>query len=229
MLWMKAWLETRWRLLYALGLPLAMLLLRKMGGLASAEDAHRMMGTMSVLLLFAAVYLAGAGIRTQSAFQGTQGLHGSTYFTLTLPVSRFRLLATRAGFGFLEVAGINVAVIVVAWTLFPLVRVNSTLLDMVQLILAAVVCIACFYCVSVVLATFLAEIWQVFGSLFVVGFVWWAVARLSIPPSVDVFRFMAEASPLVTHKLPWPAMAVSVIISAVLFFTALKIVTAREY
>lgn len=40
---------------------------------------------------------------------------------------------------------------------------------------------------------------------------------------------MSDASPLITHKLPWPAMAVSLIVSAILFFTALKIVQTREY
>lgn len=32
--------------------------------------------------------LAGAGIKTQSRFQATEELHGSTYFTLATPVSR---------------------------------------------------------------------------------------------------------------------------------------------
>ena len=154
MLWMKAWLETRWRFLYALGLPLAMLVLRGAVGLASTEDAHRMMVMLSFLSVFAAVYLAGTGIRTQSAFQATQGLHGSTYYTLSLPVTRRRLLAVRAGFGFLETAGINMAVIGSAWTLFPLVRAHSTLLNMLQSIFSAIVCTACFYFASVLLATF---------------------------------------------------------------------------
>jgi len=66
-----------------------MLILRATGGLTSAQDAGRMMETMSFFSIFAAVYLAGAGVRTQSAFQRMQGLHGSTYFTLSLPVSRF--------------------------------------------------------------------------------------------------------------------------------------------
>jgi hypothetical protein len=111
MLWMKAWLETRWRLLYALGLPLAMIVLFATKGLASKADAQRMMVEISFFSVFAAVYLAGAGIRTQSAFQMTKGLHGSTYFTLSLPVSRFRLLAVRAGFGLMETTGLNAIVI----------------------------------------------------------------------------------------------------------------------
>jgi hypothetical protein len=228
MLWMKAWLETRWRLLYALGLPLAMLALRAMYGL-TAKDTGNLMGTIFFFSIFAAVYLAGSGIKTQAAFQGTQGLHGSTYFTLSLPVSRFRLLNVRAGAGLLEVAGINAAVIGASWSLSPLVRANSTSLDLLQTILAVTICTACFYFVSVVLSIFLAETWQTFGSLFIVAFVWWTISRLSLRPSADIFRCMSDASPLMTHTLPWPAMAISLFVAAVLFSAALKIVQSREY
>jgi hypothetical protein len=99
MLWMKAWLETRWRLLYALGLPLAVLALRANGGLASAKDARGMMGILAFFLAFGAVYLAGSGAKTQSPFAAMRGLHGSMQYTLSLPVSRFRLLAVRSGAG----------------------------------------------------------------------------------------------------------------------------------
>ncbi len=229
MLWTKGWLETRWRLLYAAGMPLFMLLLFTRVGLASPQVASNMMGTMSFFLIFGAVYLAGSGIRTQSAFQGTQGLHGSTYYTLSLPVTRFRLLVVRVGLGLLEITGINVAVLAAAWSLFPLVRARSTPIDLLKLILAAIICTACFYFVSVVLSTFLGEIWQTFGSLLLLGFAWWAVARLSLPSSANVFRFMSDASPLITHTVPWLAMAASLIVSTILFFTALKIVQTREY
>lgn len=96
MLWMKLWLETRWGLLYALGLPMAARALFREAGVASAERAAGMMVNLSV---FAAVYLAGTGIRTQFAFQGIQGLHGSTDYTLSLPVTRFRLSGVRSGLG----------------------------------------------------------------------------------------------------------------------------------
>lgn len=229
MLWMKAWLETRWRLLYALGLPLAMIVLFATKGLASKADAQRMMVEISFFSVFAAVYLAGAGIRTQSAFQMTKGLHGSTYFTLSLPVSRFRLLAVRAGFGLMETTGLNAIVIGSVWSLLPPVRANSTPLNLLQSILATIVCTACFYFVSVFLATFLEETWHTFGSIFVVGLAWWCVTRLSLRPAVNVFSFMSDASPLITHTLPWPAMTISLIVSAILFFGALTILQTREY
>jgi hypothetical protein len=129
----------------------------------------------------------------------------------------------------LENAGMILIVLLAAWLEFPLVRGNSTPADLLETVLAAVVCTACFYFLSVVLATLLDDTWQLFGGMFVLGLAWWALTKLSLPPSVDIFRFTGDASPLITHTLPWPAMAISVTVSAILFFAALKIVRTREY
>jgi len=222
--------RTRWRVAHILGLVVLILIMGETGGgLRSAENAGNLMFGLSAISIFAAINLAGAGIRTQSFLRVSRGLHGSTYLTLSLPVSRFRLLAVRAGFGLLETTGINVFMIVSAWSLFSLVRGNSTLFDLLRLILAAIVCTACFYFVSVSVATVLDETWQMFGSMFLIGIAWWAMSRFTLPPSVSVFRFMSDASPLLTHRLPWTAMAVSLLASALLFLTALRIVETHEY
>ncbi len=229
MLWMTAWLETRWRLAQIIALVvLALVMGETGGGLGSVEHARNLMGVLTFLSIFAAVNLAGAGINTQSSFRRTRGLHGSMYFTLSMPVSRFRLLAVRSGFGLLETTGINIIMIVSAWSLFSLVRGSSTFFDLLRLILAAIVCTACFYFVSVSMATVLDEIWQLYGSMFVIGTAWWVSSRFA-PPSVNVFHFMGDASPLLTHRLPWPPMGVSLLTSVVLFLAALKIVETREY
>ncbi len=229
MLWVKAWLETKWRFLYALSLPLAMLVLFVLNGIGSIKPGPTMMIAISFSLIFAAIYLAGTGVKTQSPFQMTKGLQGSTYYTLSLPVSRLRLLVVRAGCGLLETTCINTIVIALAWTLFPLVRANSTAVDLLKTILAAAICTACIHFVSIFLATFLEETWHIFGSMFVVVVAWWSLSRLSLRPSLNVFRFLGGASPLITHALPWPAMGVSLISSAILFLFALKVVQSREY
>lgn len=229
MLWMKAWLETRWRFVFALCLSLAAVALLWPSGAGGVKPAGNLMVTLSFFLIFTPVYLAGTGIRTQSGFQAMQGIHGSMYYTLSLPVSRFRLLWVRAAFGLLEMAGIDVIVIAAAWCVFPLLRAHSSWLDLLQLILAVIVCTACFFFVSVVLATVLGDSWQIFGSLFVVGVLGWVLERLALPPSWNVFHFGGDASPLITHMLPWPAMAISIGVSAILFFVALRIVQNRDY
>ncbi|MGA8598705.1 MAG: hypothetical protein WB676_28650 [Bryobacteraceae bacterium] len=230
MLWTKAWLETRWRLLYAVALPVSALALPYiMGDAQSAKNAHVTMGVMASFGIFNAVYLAGVGVKTQSPFAAMKGVQGSIYYTLSLPVSRLRMLSVRAGVGLLEFAGVSAVVYGAAWLSFWLPRGSSTPFDLLELILAAITCTACFYFISVLLATFLDDTWQIFGGIFMAMVVWFTVPRILPPPAFNPFGFAGDASPLVTHNLPWPAMAISLILSAILFFVALRIVQTREY
>lgn len=227
MLWMKAWLETRWRLLYSVALPFAALALPYVmgNGVHSAKEAQILMGVMAVFSIFSAIFLAGAGIRTQAPFTAMKGLDGSKYFTLSLPVSRFRLMAVRAGVGLVEFALVNVIVWCGTWILFRRVLGNTTPLDLFELVLAAIACTACFYFLSVLFATFLDDVWQTFGSMLVIIVAWLIGSRIS----PDASEFLGINSLLVSHQLTWPAMAISIVLSAILFFAALKIVESREY
>lgn len=221
MLWMKSWFEMKWRLLFGLAIPLAALFV---GHLSSAD-----VGNLAFILMFCAVFSAGSGIRTQSAFRAARGLHGSTFFTLSLPVSRLRLLSIRAAAGLIGTATVVAIIMCTLWFRLPLVRGNSTPPELLELIFAAIVCTSCFHLLAVFLSTFLDEAWQLRGSIIVVGIAWWACVKLSLPPSANIFGFLTAASPLVTHTLPWPAMTISVILSVILFLAALKVVRNREY
>ncbi len=171
MLWTKAWLEMRWRLLSGLGLPLAVVLLM------SAPRNLRGMAGVVFLLMWAAVYLAGSGIRTQAPFRASRGLHGSTFFTLSLPVSRLRLLAIRWRVGMAATAAVIAIVICTMRFKFPIMRGDSTPADLFKLVVAAIVCTACFHCLSVLLSTFLDDVWQLFASIFAIWVVWRATAK----------------------------------------------------
>lgn len=223
MLWTKAWLEMRWRLVFGVGLPLAVVLL-----MSAPQSRLGMAGTV-FLLMFVAIYLASNGIRTQAAFRAARGLHGSTFFTLSLPVSRLRLLAIRAGMGLSATAAFVTIIVCTVWVKFPIMRGDSTPADLFKFVVAAIVCTACFHFVSVLFAAFLDEIWQFSGCGLVIFAAAWIVGKLSLPSSANVFAFWGKASPLVTHTFPWPAMAISVVASAILFFAALKVVQNREY
>jgi hypothetical protein len=230
MLWVKGWLETRWRFVLMLGIALVTLLMGEQGdGIQTVEHTRTLANLQWVVSILAAIQLAGAGIRTQSPFRAKAGLHGSTQYTLSLPVSRSRLLAVRALVGFMETAGVVAFMFVCAWTLFPLVRGNSTPADLVKLLLASVTCVLCFYFVSLTIATVWDEMWQIYGSYFLVGICWTASANIPIPPSANVFSLSTAASPLATHVLRWPAMVVSLVISALLFLIALAAVNSYEY
>src|SRR5271156_3514225 len=98
MLWYKGWLETRFNV-FAL---ITVACLFSWVGPPAGQD---LIGLVGFLLAIIPLNLAGSGIKTQSPLI-KKGCHGSTYFTLSLPVSRFRLCATRAGLGMLETVGI---------------------------------------------------------------------------------------------------------------------------
>jgi len=234
MLWMKGWLETRWRLFFILAVILGAFAFRFVGarygmGVSSTEDANRMIGAMTVLWLFAAVYLAGAGIRTQPSFQAAKGLHGSTYFTLSLPVSRSRLLAVRVAVGTIETMVVILLSSVVAWTLFPLVRGNSTLSDMLRILFTAFCCTAGLHAVAVVAGTFLDDMWQIWGTLIAAVSLKWLTVRFPLPPALDVFGAMSGHSPLINHMLPWGPIATSIGLFGGLVAVAAAIVNWREY
>lgn len=103
MLWYKGWLETRLRLLMTIaftGFLVYMMVHQSRHTLQFQLLMVQSSGQLFAILVSA--LLAGAGIVTQPAFQGGKGLHGSMLFTLSMPVTRLRLLAVRAGLGALE-------------------------------------------------------------------------------------------------------------------------------
>jgi hypothetical protein len=144
MLWMKAWLETRWRLVYGMAIPLISLSFPYIGGgTRSAGNAQAAIGVMTFFTIFNAVYLAGAGIRTQQVLAGGKTPPGSMYYTLSLPVSRLWLLSVRAGVGFFEFACASAVIYCSAWIVSPLAHGNWTFVDRFKFVLASIACTAC--------------------------------------------------------------------------------------
>ena len=117
MLWLKSWLEVRWRALFALTLFVAVSVSRFAGGLADRADAERLCGALIIMWLLVAVILAGSGVKTQSPLQPMKGLHDSAQFILSLPVGRSRLLAVRAAVGLASVTAAVLLSAALAWFL----------------------------------------------------------------------------------------------------------------
>src|ERR1700677_4437241 len=213
MLWCKGWLETRFRLLFSLGL-MSFILVSAYWNHAPFNLRGFIMSPGSVTTVLP-IMLAGAGIVTQPALQATKGLHGSTLFTLSLPVSRLRLLAVRASLGWLEMA-----VAMAAWccALWLFSGLRATAVEMFEYAGVLTICDSAFYSVTLLLATFLDDRWRAWGSAIVLGALWWLFNKTPLPVSVNIFRAMGDGSPLVAHTVPWTAMGVSLALAAILFF-----------
>jgi Ca2+/Na+ antiporter len=227
MLWYKGWLETRFRLVFVLAVVALLFIAQSHGGDKVQVRGAIFMAGASVWLI--CVFLAAAGIVTQQSLQAVKGLHGSTLFTLTLPVSRFRLLAVRAGLGWLEMVGGIGWVCCLLWFLFPTIRGRTTPREMAEYAAVLIVCGSVFYCVTVLLATFLDDLWRVWGSFLCYGAIWWLMYRIPAPASVNIFWAMGDGSPVLARTMPWTAMAFALGLATVLFFAALKVARIREY
>jgi hypothetical protein len=235
MLWYKGWLETRLRLLFVLGLlAFVMFLLRPVAGMSPSARSKAAMLTVlalsnGIMVLMASSMLAGAGIVTQPSFQAAKGLHGSTLFTLSLPVSRLRLLAVRAAVGWFESVALIAVLCCGIWFEFPPLRSIATPRELLEYAATLVVSTSALYCLSVLLATFLDDQWRTWGTMMAAFALWWLSHRTWLPASIDIVRAIDKGSPLVTHAIPWPAMASSIVLAALLFLAALKVVQTREY
>jgi hypothetical protein len=234
-LWYKFWLETRslvlFMVVYAM-FPVALSTLNPrpvnapQGSLTAVESA---VGFFALYYSMIPVLLAGSGIKAQASPGTTKGLYGSTYFTLSLPVSRFRLIASRAGIGLLETAGLLALAPGAVWIMFPPLRAHITGSDLMRFWVTLVVCGFAIHCLGVLLSTALEDPWRGFASMFGVVLLRWVLSTLSLPPFVNIFRAMGETSPLFTHTLPWASMGISLAASAMLFLAAARVVQMREY
>jgi ABC-2 type transport system permease protein len=235
MLWLKGWLETRFRLLFMLaftGWPLYSM--HSAGTHASAHSVNGLVVELASHVIpffsvFVCAFLAGAGIATQTPFKASKGLHGSTLFTLSMPVSRLRLLAVRAGIGWLETAAVIGVLCWEMWLAMPLQRAGVTPIEMFKQAGTLIACSSTIYFLSVLLGTMLDDQWRVWGTLLASLGIWLLCTHFSLPAFADIAHSIGERSPIVARTIPWNAMAFSLGLSAILFFAALKVVQSHEY
>ncbi len=235
MLWLKGWLETRFRLLFMLIFTAPLLfVMHSAGAHATASSVSgRVAGLVSnaipFFIVFACAFLAGAGITTQTSFQASKGLHGSALFTLSMPVRRFRLLAVRAGIGWLETAAVIGVLCCEMWLEIPMQRAGVTPIEMFEQAVTLIACSSAIYFLSVLLGTMLDDQWRVRGTVLASVGIWVLCTQLSLPAFADIAHGIGERSPIVAHTIPWNVMAFSLGLSAILFLAALKIAQRREY
>ncbi|MBC7926030.1 MAG: hypothetical protein H7039_10280 [Bryobacteraceae bacterium] len=116
-----------------------------------------------------AMVLAGSGIATQTAWGSSCGMHSATAYTLSLPVSRARLIGVRSVVGLsllVVVILVHIAVAtVVGWQSGALKEGSSLLALLGPTILGGAV----YYSVAVFLGSFLSESVAQLGTLALTG------------------------------------------------------------
>jgi hypothetical protein len=235
MLWFKAWLETRWRFGFVVGsillvwvapfwLPL--LGLRVPAGFPASKlwvAIH--LGTV-LLYIYAAIFLAGSGINTQTTYAATSGFHPSMLFTLSLPVSRRRLLLVRAGLGAIQTSFL--VAIMAGYTLFETPG-TTPVLQYLAYVTRAIVCTMAVYALSVLLACVLDEMWQFYGGCLCCIAVFLLQSRLAAVSWLSPLRGMSLVSYPMAGPMPWAPVISSLVIVCVLSYTSMLVIQRKEY
>ena len=226
MLWYKAWLETRWRFGFVLLCTAGLLFLPDFLN-APPNRWWIAIELQSVLMgCFAGIYLAGSGINTQTFYGVTSGFHASMLFTLSLPVSRKRLLFVRAGLGALETCVVVLLNECLALHFRP---VTTSISQAFRYGFRAVVCTMAVYALSVFVACILDEMWQFSGVTLALGALALLQFRSTIVSRLSPLRGMSLLSYPITGALPWPSLLASAAMIAVLMWLSVMAVQRKEY
>lgn len=233
MLWKKGWYETRIRLLFVLAV-LAVITVLTLGPPPAAAGFGPAIGATTLPAMTAALLLAGAGVKTQlGGLRRSKGLHGSMYYTLSLPVTRTRLFSVRVSLGLAEIAVIQVLTFSAILLVHPHPRAEALAptapFDLLKHGAVAFVCVTAVYSLGVFFSSFLDEVYQNWATVFTVVGTIVILGRVSLPAWMQTFLILSLASPLNTHTMPWNAMAVLLGLSGMLLLIALKIVRSLEY
>ena len=164
MLWWKAWMETRWRVVFLVGCFALLWAEAPLFGVPMAKLRIVLVLQYAVMWGFAATMLAGAGLNSQTTWGMSAGYHPSTLFTLALPVSRRKLFAVRAAAGAVETC------VLIAATAVPLGRYLGLNWSTVWLFAAGgCICAMTAYAISLLFACVTGEMWQLYGAWISLG------------------------------------------------------------
>ncbi len=249
--WRKAWLETRWRFLIGFGLlvcsaatnvftdregqKLIPLVPTNIGGVLgerireSADLAREYRGFVwsnwfrqnaSQIATLFAILLGTAGVLSYS---------GGALFTLSLPVSRPRLLSFRAATGLAELfvlASIPVLVIpLLAPSIGESYPVGSALIHGVCLFVA----VSVFFNLAFLLSTVFDDPWRPLLIALVIAFALSLVHQVFRPPLFDLFRVMSGERYFRSGRLPWEGLVASLFVSAALYYAAVLNFARRDF
>jgi ABC-type transport system involved in multi-copper enzyme maturation permease subunit len=254
MLWYKSWLETRWRfiagvallVLSAIGTVLVYPQLTRLIGVGTAIDAGGALGRqikegieisstfrgyiwwqafrqslLQIGTLFA-VLLGTGGLLTQSG--------GTILYTLSLPVSRLRVLAVRAGAGLAEWLIVAFAAPLAIVAAAPLVGEHYGIVDA----LAHGVCLfvggTAFYSLAFLLSTSFSDLWRPLliacAVALVLSMAEYASGALG---RYGVFAVMRGEGYFRNGHLPWPGLLITALASAGLLYAAAVNTARRDF
>jgi len=257
MLWHKAWLETRWRFISAVLILTVMAGGNVYGWLATRallpqlntttiSPAAEATGLGSVIREAVELNKTFRGYIWYQAFRQnltqmgvlfavvlgcgglvTESTQGSALFTLSLPITRRRLVGTRAGVGLAQCFAMAIVPSLVIPILSPAVGERFGLVDA----LAHGLCIffvgAVFFSLASFLSTLFGDIWR---PMLIAISIACALAFASLViPQLRIFSVMSGETYFKTGSLPWAGLLTSAVIATALLYSAAETLERRDF
>jgi len=168
-----------------------------------------------------------------AAIIGTGGLLSQTaaarLFTLSLPVSRERLLAARAAAGLGQMLALTVVPALVIVLVSPLVGRSFPLLDALAYALCAFVGSAVFFSVAFFFSSMFGSVWAPIVLTLCTGAALGALDRITGADRFSLIQMVHGESYFKGNGLPWPMLAVSLAVSAALLYSGTRLVARQDF
>jgi ABC-2 type transport system permease protein len=233
MLWQKFWMETRWRFLIGLAVLVCMAAgavfswptVVKLMPLASNLDFGGMVGRkLKETVELERTYRGYVWVQwvrqnfsqmgaLMAALLGAGGLLSQSLFTFSLPVSRNRLLWTRAATGLAELLVLAIAPSLVITILSPAVGGSYGAGDALVYGICLFVGCAVFFSLALLLSTLFSDLWR--PLLIALG----AASVLALVPE-GIFSVIGGYDWFYRGELPWVGLLACVVTSAALLYCA---------
>jgi hypothetical protein len=254
MLWYKFWLDTRWRFLVGLLLmagsafsivlayPRLMQLMPMVPQADTGGEIGRRIREAAELSRDYCGYIWSQWFRQQpaqlgtlfAALLGTGGLvsasGGGALFTLSLPISRHRLVAIRAAAGLAELLAIALVSSLVIPMVSPAVGHTFGIGSAIVYALCWFVAGAVFFSLALLLSTVFSDVWRPLLLTCAIAF---ALAGFDFVlrdlSPFSVFRVMSGETYFRTGALPWFGLIASAAIAAVLLYAATVNFVRRDF
>jgi ABC-type transport system involved in multi-copper enzyme maturation permease subunit len=254
MLWHKAWLETRWRFITALLILTVMagakvyeyVVTLRMMPLAESVVSGDNTPLGAAIREAVAVQREFRGFIWYNAFRdnltqmgvlfavllGCGGLlseakKGSALFTLSLPITRRKLLKVRTVTGVAQCLAITMIPPLVLPILAPAIGQQFSVIDALAHGLCLFFVAALFFSLASFLSTMFADIWR--PLLIALFLACMAAVVQFVAPEFGLFRVMSGETYFKTGALPWAGFLTTAVLASALLYSAAETLERRDF
>lgn len=168
--------------------------------------------------------LLGAG----GVFAQTTG--GGAYYTLALPVSRRKMLVTRAAAGLVELLALMLASSLLIPLLAPTIGESASLTDTLVHAVSAFIGASVFFSLTLLLATVFADVWRpLLIAIAVAGLIGLGELFFHDDLAFGIFRTLSAETYYQTGAIPWLGLLVCAAGLAVLIYLAALNLERRDF